>query len=94
MTKPLPWHTLRIHVEPLMFWKGETVVPATYPIPQGSDGDASLESRLPVFRAFAPVASVETPSVANEPLSPNSNRILNSNTYGMTFDTYGKTFYG
>ena len=25
MTKPLPWHKARVHVEPLLFWKGETV---------------------------------------------------------------------
>ena len=26
LTKPLPWHKARVHVEPLLFWKGETVV--------------------------------------------------------------------
>ena len=26
LTKPLPWHKARVHVEPLLFWKGKTVV--------------------------------------------------------------------
>ena len=61
------------------------------------DRGARLESHLPDnsrVRRENVEASVETPFVANEALSPNSNLLLNSNTYTKTFDTYGKTFYG
>ena len=35
-TKPLPWHTLRNYVEPLLFWKGDTA-PTGSSNPEGSD---------------------------------------------------------
>ena len=43
MTKALPWHKARIHVEPLLFWKGETsnevppLVPTHLAPPEGYD---------------------------------------------------------
>ena len=37
-TKSLPWSTLRVYVEPLLFWKGETAdPPATEVSMEGSD---------------------------------------------------------
>ena len=33
LTKPLPWHKARIHVEPLLFWKGETMTDANADLP-------------------------------------------------------------
>ena len=32
LTKPLPWHKARVHVEPLLFWKGEMVVDSVDPM--------------------------------------------------------------
>ena len=40
MTKALTWHKARAHVEPILFWKGETVVDPQMPnlLPtEGSD---------------------------------------------------------
>ena len=40
MTKALPWHKARVHVKPLLSWKGETVVDTQMPnlLPtEGSD---------------------------------------------------------
>ena len=41
-TKPLPWHMMRVFVEPLLFWKGETKIdetatPSGSTNPEGSD---------------------------------------------------------
>ena len=33
LTKPLPWHKACIHVEPLLFWKGETLTDANADLP-------------------------------------------------------------
>ena len=37
LTKPLPWATMREYVGPLLFWKGEMVVPSGSQNPEGSD---------------------------------------------------------
>ena len=40
LTEPLPWFTLKTHVEPLLMWKGGTVdAPPGDPNPEGSDTD-------------------------------------------------------
>ena len=36
LTKSLPWHKARVHVEPLLFWKGETFTDDITPS-EGSD---------------------------------------------------------
>ena len=36
LTKSLPWHKARVHVEPLLFWKGETSTDDV-PTSEGSD---------------------------------------------------------
>ena len=33
LTKPLPWHKAHIHVELLLFWKGETMTDANEDLP-------------------------------------------------------------
>ena len=40
-TKPLAWHMMRVFVEPLLFWKGETNVPSGGPHPEGSDASVN-----------------------------------------------------
>ena len=35
--KPWPWATMHEYVEPLLFWKGETMVPSGSQNPEGSD---------------------------------------------------------
>ena len=32
LTKALPWHKARVHVEPLLFWKGETANKPSNPV--------------------------------------------------------------
>ena len=36
-TKSLPWHKAQVHVEPLLFWKGETSVDPGMAPSEGSD---------------------------------------------------------
>ena len=48
LTKPLAWHMLRIFVEPLLLWKGDTRANApsdgpSSPNPEGSDAGPGLE---------------------------------------------------
>ena len=48
LTKPLAWHMLRIFVEPLLLWKGDTKANApsdgpSSPNPEGSDAGPGLE---------------------------------------------------
>ena len=33
LTKPLPWHKAHLHVEPLLFWKGETMTDVNEDLP-------------------------------------------------------------
>ena len=37
LTKSLPWHKARVHVEPLLFWKGETSTNPGMAPSEGSD---------------------------------------------------------
>ena len=43
-TKPLPWHTMRAFVEPLLMWKGETDVASGAQSPEGSDKDPGCDT--------------------------------------------------
>ena len=44
LTKPLPWFSLKVFVEPLLLWKGDTVEPPSgIPNPEGSDAGPGME---------------------------------------------------
>ncbi len=60
-TKPLPWHTMRNFVEPILFWKGETAdsIPSGSSNPEGSitgpGHEQSLDAREAAHGEFTPV---------------------------------------
>ena len=57
MTKALPWHKACVHVEPLLFWKGETVIDPQMPnlLPtEGSDKNISDDDLGWAFRIIYP----------------------------------------
>ena len=43
LTKPLPWFSLKVFVEPLLLWKGDTDPPSGIPNPAGSDAGPGME---------------------------------------------------
>ena len=95
LTKPLPWFTLRIFVEPFLMWKGDTDdAPSGSTNPEGSDANPGTartrESSSPAETREFPGASNETQrhhdtSHAGQEIP----RELANNQYAVLYDENG-----
>ena len=53
LTKPLPWHKARTHVEPLLFWKGECVKFSRSGSPEHYEYACEVFHKLSKFRSLS-----------------------------------------
>ena len=75
LTKPLAWFVMRVFVEPMLVWKGDTAEHSGGgSAPEGSDTDPGLESRRVGSSAVAHSGSHEWRLVNQGGRNPNASR--------------------
>ena len=84
LTKPLPWFMLKVYVEPLLLWKGDTAnTPSGSSNPEGSDvNPGSVPSEMNHEQDSVQVG------VRNGQVAFQIPTILYNNQYAVLADTY------